>query len=63
MVLIDIGRGTGKSDWDDHLDNNSKHASTGFIPFYLDYGQEIALALQRGECGRNGCQVRSRDRR
>jgi hypothetical protein len=40
-----------QNDWDRHLDtaemayNNSKHASTGFTPFYLDHGQEIALPL------------------
>ena len=52
-----------QTDWDDHLEtqelavNNSKHASTGFTPFFLNYGQEIQLpldqALQRANLNPN----------
>ena len=54
---------TRQTDWDDHLEtqelavNNSKHASTGFTPFFLNYGQEIQLpldqALQRANLNPN----------
>jgi hypothetical protein len=42
-----------QTDWDEHLAvaemaiNNSIQASTGFTPFYLNYGQEIMLPLDR----------------
>ena len=42
-----------QNDWDDHLAtaelavNNSVHASTGFTPFYLNYGQEVQLPFDR----------------
>jgi hypothetical protein len=42
-----------QSDWDEHLAaaelafNNSRHASTGFTPFYLNYGQEVQLPLDQ----------------
>ena len=52
-----------QNDWDDHLDaqeiavNNSKHASTGFTPFAMNYGQEIHLpldqAMQRANLNKN----------
>jgi RNase H-like domain found in reverse transcriptase/Reverse transcriptase (RNA-dependent DNA polymerase)/Integrase zinc binding domain/Retroviral aspartyl protease/Integrase core domain/Chromo (CHRromatin Organisation MOdifier) domain len=38
-------------DWDEHLSalemaiNSSKQASTGFSPFYLNYGQEVRMPL------------------
>jgi hypothetical protein len=40
-----------QTDWDEHLaaaelaTNNAVHASTGFSPFYLNYGQEVQLPL------------------
>ena len=40
-----------QNDWDEHLPalelaiNNSRHASTGSTPFYLNYGQEVSLPL------------------
>ncbi len=40
-----------QDDWDEHLAaaelavNNSKHASTGFTPFRLTFGQEVQLPL------------------
>jgi hypothetical protein len=40
-----------QSDWDEHLSsveiayNNSKQASTGYTPFYLNYGQEVHLPI------------------
>ena len=40
-----------QTDWDEHLAtlemavNNAKQASTGFSPFYLNYGQEVQLPL------------------
>lgn len=40
-----------QTDWDDHLTaaelavNNSKHASTGYTPFYLNYGQEVSMPI------------------
>ena len=40
-----------QTDWDQHLSalemaiNNTKQASTGFSPFYLNYGQEVQLPL------------------
>ena len=40
-----------QSDWDEHLAaaelaaNNAQQASTGFSPFYLNYGQEVQLPL------------------
>ena len=42
-----------QTDWDDHLDaqeiavNNSKHASTGLTPFFMNSGQEIRLPLDQ----------------
>ena len=42
-----------QDDWDRHLPivelavNNAQQASTGFSPFYLNYGQEVALPLDR----------------
>ena len=40
-----------QKDWDDHLVaaelafNGSKHASTGFTPFYLNNGREVSVPL------------------
>jgi hypothetical protein len=40
-----------QTDWDDHLDvlemayNNSKQASTGFSPYYLNHGRDMTLPL------------------
>jgi len=40
-----------QSDWDEHLVaaelavNGAKHASTGFTPFYLNYGREVSAPL------------------
>jgi hypothetical protein len=40
-------------DWDDHLSvlefaaNNAVQASTGYTPFYLNYGQEVAQPLDQ----------------
>jgi hypothetical protein len=40
-----------QTDWDEHLaaaelaTNNSVHASTGYTPFFLNYGQEVSLPL------------------
>ena len=40
-----------QDDWDEHLAaaemaiNNAKQASTGFSPFYLNYGQQVRLPL------------------
>jgi hypothetical protein len=40
-----------QTDWDDHLVaaelafNSSKHASTGFTPFYLNHGHEVMVPL------------------
>jgi hypothetical protein len=42
-----------QTDWDEHLAaaelaiNNARHASTGFTPFYLNYGQEVQLPLDQ----------------
>jgi hypothetical protein len=42
-----------QTDWDEHLSaaelatNNAIHASTGFTPFYLNYGQEVQLPLDQ----------------
>ena len=42
-----------QNDWDEHLAlaelayNNSIQASTGFTPFYLNYGQEVLLPLDQ----------------
>ena len=42
---------TKQNDWDEHLTaveiayNNSKHASTGFSPFYMNYGQHPSIPL------------------
>jgi len=42
-----------QTDWDEHLAaaelavNNSVQASTGFTPFYLNYGQQVSLPLDR----------------
>ena len=46
-----------QTDWDEHLAvaelaiNNAKQASTGFTPFYLNYGQEVHLPLDRAVAG------------
>ena len=46
-----------QDDWDQHLTsvelavNNAKQASTGFSPFYLNYGQEVVLPLDRAVAG------------
>jgi hypothetical protein len=46
-----------QSDWDEHLAaaelaiNNALHASTGFTPFYLNYGQEVQLPLDHAIAG------------
>lgn len=46
-----------QSDWDEHLAaaelaiNNSKQASTGFTPFYLNYGQEVKMPLDQAIAG------------
>ena len=43
-----------QTDWDEHLAaaelaiNNATQASTGFTPFYLNYGQEVQLPLDHG---------------
>jgi hypothetical protein len=40
-----------QNDWDEHLTaaelavNNSKHASTGYSPFFLNYGHEIHMPI------------------
>jgi hypothetical protein len=40
-----------QTDWDEHLSvlemayNNSKQTSTGFSPFYLNYGQEVQMPI------------------
>jgi hypothetical protein len=42
-----------QTDWDEHLSiaelavNNAQQASTGFTPFYLNYGKEVELPLDR----------------
>ena len=42
-----------QNDWDEHLSaaemafNNAMQSSTGFTPFYLNYGQEIPLPLDQ----------------
>jgi hypothetical protein len=42
-----------QTDWDEHLSaaelatNNAVNASTGFTPFYLNYGQEVQLPLDQ----------------
>jgi hypothetical protein len=46
-----------QTDWDEHLAvaelaiNNAKQASTGFTPFYLNYGQEVQLPLDQAVAG------------
>ena len=46
-----------QTDWDEHLAaaelaiNNAKQASTGFSPFYLNYGQEVQLPLDQAIAG------------
>ena len=46
-----------QDDWDQHLSsaemaiNNAKQASTGFSPFYLNYGQEASMPLDRALSG------------
>lgn len=46
-----------QDDWDQHLTtveiavNNAQQASTGFSPFYLNYGQEVSLPLDRAVSG------------
>jgi RNase H-like domain found in reverse transcriptase/Reverse transcriptase (RNA-dependent DNA polymerase)/Integrase zinc binding domain/Chromo (CHRromatin Organisation MOdifier) domain/Retroviral aspartyl protease/Integrase core domain len=46
-----------QDDWDQHLDlaelavNNSLHASTGFTPFYLTYGQHAQTPLDHALAG------------
>jgi hypothetical protein len=46
-----------QDDWDEHLSaaelavNNAVHASTGFTPFYLNFGHEVELPLDRAIAG------------
>jgi hypothetical protein len=46
-----------QSDWDEHLAaaelaaNNAQQSSTGFSPFYLNYGQEVQLPLDQAIAG------------
>lgn len=46
-----------QTDWDEHLAvaelaiNNAKQASTGYTPFYLNYGQEVQLPLDQAVAG------------
>jgi hypothetical protein len=46
-----------QTDWDEHLSaaelavNDAVHASTGFTPFYLNYGQDVSLPLDRAIAG------------
>jgi hypothetical protein len=46
-----------QSDWDQHLavaemaTNNAQQTSTGFSPFYLNYGHEVSLPLDRSIAG------------
>jgi hypothetical protein len=46
-----------QSDWDEHLAaaelaaNNAQQASTGFSPFYLNYGQQVQLPLDQAIAG------------
>ena len=46
-----------QTDWDEHLAaaelaiNNSVQASTGFTPFYLNYGQQVQLPLDQAITG------------
>ena len=46
-----------QSDWDEHLaaaelaSNNAQQSSTGFSPFYLNYGQEVQLPLDQAIAG------------
>ena len=46
-----------QTDWDEHLAaaelavNNSKHASTGFTPFYLNSGREVSMPLDQAVAG------------
>jgi hypothetical protein len=46
-----------QDDWDKHLSaaelamNNAQQASTGFSPFYLNYGQEVSLPLDQAIAG------------
>ena len=61
---------TGDKDWDRHLTaagiaiNSSRHASTGYTPFFLNHNQEVRLpygialkeAVQHGE----ECRLRRR---
>lgn len=46
-----------QDDWDEHLAmaelaiNNAKQASTGYSPFYLNYGQEVTVPLDEAIAG------------
>ena len=46
-----------QTDWDEHLSaaelaiNNALHASTGFTPFYLNFGQQVQLPLDHAVAG------------
>ena len=46
-----------QTDWDEHLAaaelaiNGAVHASTGFTPFYLNFGQDVSLPLDRAIAG------------
>jgi hypothetical protein len=46
-----------QSDWDEHLAtaelavNNAVQASTGFTPFYLNYGKEVSLPIDQAVTG------------
>jgi hypothetical protein len=46
-----------QNDWDEHLAaaelaiNGAVHASTGFTPFYLNFGQDVPLPLDRAIAG------------
>jgi hypothetical protein len=46
-----------QTDWDEHLAaaelavNNARQSSTGFSPFYLNYGQEVQLPLDQAIAG------------
>jgi hypothetical protein len=50
-----------QTDWDHHLSalelaiNNARHASTGFTPFYLNFGQEVRLPLDEALGAATGC--------